>query len=64
VGNTKGKPLVLPDPIIESVIAYVHWLDSGTLSLKRVAASGFIPSDAAIDELFRKIVEPHSVLRG
>jgi hypothetical protein len=23
VGNTKQKPLVLPDPIIESVIAYV-----------------------------------------
>jgi hypothetical protein len=26
VGNTKEKPLVLPDPIIEGVIAYVHWL--------------------------------------
>ena len=65
VGNTKGKPLELPDPIIESVITYVHWLDRGTLSLIRVAASdGFIPSDAAIDELFRKIVAPHSALIG
>jgi hypothetical protein len=48
--------LVLPDPIIESVIAYVHWLllCLGTLSLIRVAApDGFIPSDEAIDEPFR-----------
>jgi hypothetical protein len=42
-----------------------NWLDRGTLSLIRVAASdGFIPSDAAIDELFRKIVAPHSALIG
>ena len=44
VGNTKEKPLVLPYPVIESVIADLHCFSSETVIHNRVAArSGFIP---------------------
>jgi hypothetical protein len=58
VGNAKEKPLVLPEPIIESVIAYVHWLllcSRNAVTSKVAASIGFIPSDDAIDELFPKL---------
>jgi hypothetical protein len=57
-GNAKEKPLVLPDPIIESVIAYVHWLflcSRNAVTYKSGGIRCFIPSDDAIDELFPKL---------
>jgi hypothetical protein len=57
-GNAKEKPLVLPDPIIESVIAYVHWLflcSRNAVTSKVAASIGFIPSDDAIGEHFPKL---------
>jgi hypothetical protein len=50
--------LVLPDPIIESVIAYVQWLlwcSRNAVTSKVAASIGFIPSDDVIDELFPKL---------
>jgi hypothetical protein len=50
--------LVLPDPIIESVIAYVHsllWCSRNAVTSKGAASIGFIPSDDVIDELFPKL---------
>jgi hypothetical protein len=58
VGSRPEKPLVLPDPIIESVIAYVQWLlwcSRNAVTSKVAASIGFIPSDDVIDELFPKL---------
>jgi hypothetical protein len=55
VGKAKEKPLMLTDPIIEGVIAYVHWLVSRSRDVvtgKVAGSDGFIPSFDEIDEVF------------